>query len=158
MRGHGESRRYHHQYVGHNYRMENFQGAALSTKLKYLPEWTRQRHEHAALYSELLQGVAGIQPPVVKDFQSHAFHLYVIRARERDALQAHLDSKGVATGLHYPVPLHLQEVCAGLGYKEGDFPVAEQAAQEILSLPMFPELSREQVEYVCRCIRDFYGE
>lgn len=158
MRGHGESRRYHHQYVGHNYRMENFQGAALSTKLKYLPEWTRQRQEHAAMYSELLQGIAGIQTPVIRDFQSHAFHLYVVRARERDSLQAHLESQGVATGLHYPVPLHLQEACAGLGYTEGDFAVAEQAAQEILSLPMFPELTREQVEYVCGCIWEFYKE
>ncbi|WP_291321794.1 DegT/DnrJ/EryC1/StrS family aminotransferase, partial [Desulfonatronospira sp.] len=145
MRAHGESRRYHHQYMGHNYRMENIQGAVLGTKLKYLPDWTRQRQEHAALYNELLKDIREIRTPGIDGQAGHVFHLYVIRAGDRDALQAHLQGRGVSTGLHYPVPLHLQTACAGLGYKEGDFPAAEQAAREILSLPMFPELRREQV-------------
>ena len=157
MRGHGETTRYSHQYFGHNYRMENFQGAVLSTKLKYLSEWTARRQENATLYNDLLSGIREIRIPDKRDNAGHVFHLYVIRARDRDALQAHLQARGVSTGLHYPEPLHLQKACASLGYGPGDFPVAEQSAREILSLPMFPELSSAQIRYVCECLGEFYN-
>jgi dTDP-4-amino-4,6-dideoxygalactose transaminase/predicted nucleic acid-binding protein len=155
---HGETTRYFHQYFGHNYRMENFQGAVLSTKLKYLHQWTTQRQENAFLYSKLLSGIDEICVPTSRDGAGHVFHLYVIRARNRGALQKYLQRKGVSTGLHYPVPLHLQKACAHLGYKTGDFPTAEKAAEEILSLPMFPELNKAHIRYVCECIREFYQE
>ena len=153
---HGETTRYFHQYFGHNYRMENFQGAVLSAKLKYLPQWTTQRQENAALYSKLLSGIDEICIPTTRAGAGHVFHLYVIRARNREALQAYLQSRNVSTGLHYPVPLHLQKACAHFGYKAGDFPIAEKAASEILSLPMFPELTEAKIQYVCECIREFY--
>jgi dTDP-4-amino-4,6-dideoxygalactose transaminase len=155
---HGETTRYLHQYFGHNYRMENFQGAVLSTKLKYLHQWTTQRQENAVLYSKLLSGIDEIHVPPTRDGVGHVFHLYVIRARSRDELQEYLKGKGVFTGLHYPVPLHLQMACADLGYKAGDFPIAEKVAEEILSLPMFPEMTENQIRYVCQCIREFYEE
>ena len=154
---HGETTRYFHQYFGHNYRMENFQGAVLSTKIKYLPEWTSKRQENARLYNKYLSGIKEIQTPGIRDQVGHVFHLYVIRAKNRDGLKAHLQIKGVSTGLHYPVPLHLQEACAFLGYETGDFPIAEKAASEILSLPMFPELTEKQIRYVCKCVWEFYG-
>ncbi len=156
MHQHGESKRYHHQYAGHNYRMENIQGAVLDTKLTYLPEWTARRQQNAALYNELLADIPEIQTPDIRPAASHVFHLYVIRTPRRDALQKHLQEKGVATGLHYPLPLHLQEACHSLGYARGDFPQAEAAAAEILSLPMFPELREEQIRYVCGCVREFF--
>jgi len=157
MRDHGSEWKYHHEIPGHNYRMEGIQGAVLGVKLKHLNKWTEARRRNARLYDELLRDVPEIVTPKEMPYAKHVYHLYVIRTPQRDALQKHLESKGISTGLHYPVPLHLQKVFNNLGYKQGDFPVAEKLAGEILSLPMYPELTREQISYVCDSIREFFG-
>lgn len=155
VRQHGEIERYRHQVVGHNYRMEAFQGAVLSTKLKYIEEWTRKRQENARFYSELLADIEGIETPKELAGTDPVYHLYVIQTDDRDGLREYLQEHGIASGLHYPVPLHLQEAYEELGYGEGDFPVAEKAAGRILSLPMYPELSEAQIRYVCEQVKDF---
>ena len=154
----GEIERYRHNVIGHNYRMEAIQGAVLSTKLKFLDEWTKKRQKNAQLYNELLDGTKGIHTPKMIDSASSVYHLYVIQADDREGLQNYLQENGIATGLHYPVPLHLQEAYADLGYREGDFPVAEKAARRILSLPMFPELTERQIRYVCDKIREYVAK
>ena len=155
MRDHGSERKYHHEIYGHNYRMEGIQGAVLGVKLKYLAAWTQARRRVAARYNDLLKGVPGVITPKEMPYAKHVYHLYVIRVQRRDELQKHLEAKGVSTGLHYPIPLHRQKAFEGLGYKEGDFPVAERLANEILSLPMFPELTDEQIDYVSASIKEF---
>jgi len=152
---HGASVRYHHDVVGHNYRMEAFQGAVLCVKLKHIEKWTEKRQESAALYNELLNDVEEVIAPEIKKGRSHSFHLYVVRCQRRDELKEYLEKQGIATGLHYPVPLHLQKAYAHLGYKKGDFPVAEGYADEILSLPMYPELTEGQIRYVCDKIKEW---
>jgi len=127
----------------------------LATKLKYIEAWTRQRRENAALYTELLSDVAEIEIPAEREGTECVYHLYVIQTDKRDALQTFLGENGIATGLHYPIPLHLQEAYQHLGYKEGDFPVAEKAARRILSLPMYPELTENQIRYVCDKVKEF---
>ena len=155
LRQHGEIERYQHKVIGHNYRMEAFQGAVLATKLKYLGEWTQKRRRNAQLYNDLLAGVDGIETPKEMEGTYCVYHLYVIQADDRDGLRNYLQDKGVSTGLHYPVPLHLQEAYKHLGYSQGDFPVAEKAAKRILSLPMFPELTEAQIRYVCDKIKEY---
>lgn len=158
FRQHGEVERYRHVTVGHNYRMEAIQGAVLETKLQYLPEWTKQRCARARVYDDGLAGIDGVETPSCRSEAGSVYHLYVIRARDRDGLRRHLAKQGIETGLHYPVPLHLQPAYAGLGYARGDFPVAERAAQRVLSLPLYPELSDSQIERVCESIREYYAE
>ena len=155
IRQHGEIERYHHRVIGHNYRMEAIQGAVLGVKLKYLDEWTQKRQDHARLYNELLRHVPGIDTPKPMAGAASVYHLYVIQAHDRDGLRAYLEEQQIGTGLHYPVPLHLQEAYAHLGYNEGDFPVAERAAKRILSLPMYPELTEAQIRYVGEKIRNY---
>ncbi len=155
IRQHGEVERYHHGVVGHNYRMSALQGAALGVKLKYIEEWTEKRRKNAALYNELLGGVEGIEVPGEIDGVRCVYHLYVIQFDDRDGLMGYLGECGVTCGLHYPVPLHLQEAYKDLGYGVGDFPVAERAAGRILSLPMFPELTERQIRYVCDKVKEF---
>jgi dTDP-4-amino-4,6-dideoxygalactose transaminase len=154
---HGSARRYVHDTIGHNYRMEAIQGAVLNVKLKYIEAWTKLRQEHAALYNELLKDVGEITTPSVKDGRTHSYHLYVVRCERRDELKEFLEQQGVAAGLHYPIPLHLQKAYAHLGYRKGDFPAAEKSAGEILSLPIFPELTAEQIRYVVDTIKAFYA-
>jgi dTDP-4-amino-4,6-dideoxygalactose transaminase len=149
--------KYHHWEPGHNYRMEELQAALLHVKLRHLPEWTRQRRANAHRYTELLKGVAAVQCPRERAGTECAYHLYVVQAQQRDALSAYLKTKGIATGLHYPTPLHLQPAYASLGHKIGDFPMAERCASQILSLPMFPELTPAEVELICKEIRNFYA-
>jgi dTDP-4-amino-4,6-dideoxygalactose transaminase len=156
-RQHGEITRYHHVTVGHNYRMEAIQGAVLATKLKYLARWTEQRRSIAQLYTELLRNVDGISLPLPERDTYSVQHLFVIQSDNRDDLKDHLAECGIATAMHYPVPLHLQPAYAELGYGVGDFPVAEIAARRILSLPMFPELTKEQIVHVCDSIREFHA-
>jgi dTDP-4-amino-4,6-dideoxygalactose transaminase len=165
MREHGQSEKYHHEVLGHNYRMEGIQGAVLGVKLKYLNGWTEKRRAVAARYKELLAGVEEIVLPKEMPYARHVYHLFVIRVKKgggrretenrRDALMKYLNENGVATGLHYPVPLHLQNCFKYLDYKKGDFPVSEELAETGLSLPMYPEMSDEQVEYVCGVVRGF---
>ena len=156
LHDHGARVRYHHDVIGHNYRMEGIQGAVLAVKLKYIEDWTRRRQENAGLYSELLKDVPEVIPPRIKKGRTHSFHLYVIRARERDSLMKYLEDHGITTALHYPVPLHLQKAYSHLGYQKGDFPRAEEAASTILSLPMYPELTEEQIRFVVEHIKNFY--
>jgi dTDP-4-amino-4,6-dideoxygalactose transaminase len=158
FRDQGQSEKYHHDSYGHNYRMEAIQGAVLGVKLKYLPQWTAQRRAVAGKYRQLLGDLEQVSLPKEMPYAKHVYHLFVIRARRRDDLKAFLEQKGIGTGLHYPIPLHLQKAFQHLGYKKGDFPVAEKAADEILSLPMYPELTDQQIEYVCDSIREFYPQ
>jgi len=154
LREHGARTRYYHDEVGYNYRMEGIQGAVLNVKLKYLPGWTAARRRHAHRYHELLRDTP-LRLPLEAAGVESVYHCYVVRHPRRDTLRAHLEKMGVGTALHYPVPLHLQKCFAELGYKTGDFPVAERAARECLSLPIFPELTDGQVEYAAAMIREF---
>ncbi|MBC2694516.1 MAG: aminotransferase class I/II-fold pyridoxal phosphate-dependent enzyme [Desulfobacteraceae bacterium] len=155
IRQHGEIKRYHHSVVGHNYRMSAFQGAALSVKMQYIAEWTEKRQENARLYNELLAGIEGIQIPKEMPNSSCVYHLYVIQTDDRDGLREYLEQNGINTGIHYPISLHLQKVYEFLRYGKGDFPAAETAAKRILSLPMYPELTKGQISYVCEKVKEF---
>ncbi|QJT07738.1 DegT/DnrJ/EryC1/StrS family aminotransferase [Oceanidesulfovibrio marinus] len=155
FREHGQSAKYYHDEIGFNARLDGLQGAVLSVKLKQLEAWNQARRENAAVYMELLDGVPGLSLPRIAEGRTHIFHLFTVQHAERDALIEHLQSKGVACGIHYPVPIHLTKAYAHLGVPAGSFPVAEQCARQTLSLPMFPELAREQIEYVAGCIKDF---
>jgi dTDP-4-amino-4,6-dideoxygalactose transaminase len=157
LRDHGSSVKYHHDLVGHNFRMSEFQGAVLAEKCSHIERWTEKRRQVASWYDQGLNGIPGIVPPAVMEGVSHVYHLYVIQVKngKREALQEYLAENEVASGLHYPVPLHLTKAYQSLGYGKGDLPIAEQLAQEILSLPMYPELSDEQVEHVCNSIKEF---
>ena len=157
LRNHGQSRTYIHDCVGGNFRMASVQAVALSVKFRYLGGWTEKRRSNAARYNELLAGCPGITTPVELPGRKHIYHQYVVRCDQRDGLQAHLKAKGVASGVYYPLGLHVQECFKGLGYKEGDFPETERACREVLALPVHPELADEQVEYVAKSIREFCG-
>jgi dTDP-4-amino-4,6-dideoxygalactose transaminase len=154
LRDHGQAKKYQHQVVGYNMRLEGFQGAVLDVKLRKLDEWNSARRNNAALYSSQL-AESEVVTPKAPEHVEPVYHLYVIRTKKRDELQAHLQSKSIATGLHYPIPIHLQEGYAHLGYREGDFPVTERCAAEILSLPMFAELTGEEIAEVAREINAF---
>ena len=156
IRDHGSEKKYEHEILGHNYRMEGIQGAVLGVKMKYIQKWTELRREHATAYRELLGGLPEFVIPTETNATRHVYHLYVVRTPHRDKLQKHLQDRGISTGLHYPVPLHLAKAFADLGYRKGDFPVAEMAASQVLSLPMFPELTRDQIDYVVESIREFF--
>ncbi len=158
LREHGQSRKYHHETEGYNGRMDAIQAAFLRVKLRHLPAWNAGRRQVAAWYREALVEVSEVRVPVEAANTTHVWHLFVIQAQRRDTLQAHLNAQGVGTGLHYPVPLHLQNAYRHLGLGRGAFPVTERAAERILSLPMFPELSHQQVEHVADLIRAFYRE
>lgn len=148
----GAEKKYHHVLKGYNYRMEGIQGAILRVKLRHLEAWTEARRTHAALYSELM-AETGLGLPYVRPGDRHVFHVYAVLTSERDALQRRLQEAEVQTGIHYPIPVHLLEAHADLGYKAGDFPVTERIAREELSLPMFPELTLTQIEEVVSAIK-----
>jgi dTDP-4-amino-4,6-dideoxygalactose transaminase len=145
MRDHGQSRKYVHEFVGANGRLDAIQAGILTVKLRHLARWNEERRERAREYDALLRASgSGIAPPHVPSWSRHVYHLYVVRVPERDRVQRELAAAGIGTGIHYPVPLHLGPPYPGVPVGPGDFPVAERAAEEILSLPMFPELSRAQ--------------
>lgn len=156
LREHGSAQRYYHDEVGYNYRMEGFQGAVLGVKLKHLDTWTRERRRVAHRYHELLAGTP-LQLPKEAPGCESAWHLYVVRHPRRDDLKKHLEANQVGCALHYPLSLHLQKAYAHLGYKQGDFPVAEKAARECLSLPIYPELTDDQIQRVAQVIKDFFN-
>ena len=156
-RQHGAVVRYIHDIEGHNYRMEELQGAVLNVKIKYIDKWTNGRRHVAQRYRELLKDVKNITVPVEMPYAKHVYHLFEIRVPDREKLMKYLSEKGIDTGLHYPMPLHLQDAYKYRGYKQGDFPVAEKCCREILSIPVFPEMNDEQIEYVAKSIRDFYS-
>lgn len=154
IRDHGSERRYYHDRVGMNARLDEIQAVVLRAKLPHLTEWNQQRRRHAALYNQLLKGSPAITP-VEKAGNSHIYHLYVIRVPKRDELQAWLKERGIFTGIHYPVPNHLQPAMKSLGYNQGDFPITEQVVNEIISLPMFAELTDDEVDMVATGIKEF---
>lgn len=144
LRNWGQERKYHHALKGYNYRMDGLQGAILRVKLRYLEMWTAARRHNAAYYDELLSAAPGIQTPRQMSYARHVYHIYAIRTSQRDFLQNSLHARSIQTGIHYPIPVHLQEAHADLGYRCGDFPRSEHAAKNVLSLPMFAELTRDQ--------------
>jgi dTDP-4-amino-4,6-dideoxygalactose transaminase len=154
LRDHGQTERYHHAEVGYNARLEGIQGAVLGVKLQHLDRWNRARRAHAAVYEEELAG-AGVAIPFEAESCESVYHLFVIRSKRREALREHLGALGVQTGLHYPIPVHLQDAYATLGHREGDFPEAEAWARECLSLPMFAELSFQQMDEVIQGVKSF---
>lgn len=151
MRDWGQSNKYYHDVVGFNYRLEGLQGAILRVKLRHLNRWTEIRRECAARYDALLRP-AGVTIPEEMPYGRHVYHLYVIRSAQRAELMAQLNSAGIQTGIHYPIPVHLQRAHADLNYKAGDFPNSEVAANEVLSLPMHGDLTAEEVETVSSAI------
>jgi dTDP-4-amino-4,6-dideoxygalactose transaminase len=153
LRDWGQEKRYHHVLKGFNYRMEGMQGAILGVKLRHLEAWTELRRARAREYDALLTDAGGIKVPEQLAGRRHVYHIYAVRSAERDELQRMLQAEGIQTGLHYPIPVHLQEAHADLGYHVGDFPESEAAAREVLSLPMFPELTGAQVEQVAATMR-----
>jgi dTDP-4-amino-4,6-dideoxygalactose transaminase len=155
LRDHGQADRYYHDEVGYNYRMEAFQAAVLRVKLRHLPHWTMQRQRIASLYRERLLPLAGaghLDIPEEPIWSKGVYHLYVVLVDDRDRVRHELDQAGIGTGLHYPVPLHLQKALAYLGRGKGDFPVAEAIAARCLSLPIFPEMREEQVDVVVQAL------
>jgi len=153
LRDWGQERKYQHVLKGFNYRMEGVQGAILRVKLRHLDAWTEARRHHAACYDELLADIA-VQKPVEMPGTKHVYHVYAIRTPKRDQMQESLQAKEIQTGIHYPIPVHLQKAYADFGYELGDLPVTEQAARELLSLPMFAELQESQIEAVCTAVRE----
>ncbi|HET8655827.1 MAG TPA: DegT/DnrJ/EryC1/StrS family aminotransferase [Longimicrobiaceae bacterium] len=159
LRVHGGRQMYHHEEVGYNSRLDALQAAVLSVKLPYLSAWSEARRENAGYYDRGLAGVDGVVTPVVRPENESIVNQYTIRVLDgrRDALMAFLKERGVGSNVYYPLPLHLQECFAHLGYGEGDFPVSEAAAKEVLSLPVFPELTADERAYVVESIRAFFG-
>lgn len=156
IRDHGQEQKYYHSMEGYNGRLDAIQAGVLRIKLKRLAAWNESRRQNAKYYNELLSAIKGVTIPVEADFAKAVYHLYVILVDDRDGLQKYLGEKGIGTGMHYPVPLHLQKAYAHMGYKEGVFPVTENLAKRLLSLPMFPEQTREEIEYVCEVIKEYF--
>lgn len=157
LRDHGQVRKYYHESEGYNGRLDAIQAAILRIKLRRLRDWTESRRRAAVLYGQALAGIPEIRVPEEAPYARHVYHLYVIRAERRDELQQYLAERRIATGLHYPVPLHLQRAYEHLGLSRGTLPVSERCADAILSLPMFPELTESQIARVAEAIREFYG-
>lgn len=156
FRNYGSPKKYHHPVVGWNSRLDTVQAAVLSAKLPHLDTYNSKRYDAAVKYNRLLEGVGDLVLPQIPEKGSHVFHLYVVRTKRREELMNHLNSNGVSAVIHYPVPIHLHGAYSNLGYKAGDFPVAEQMCNEIVSLPMFPELTDEQIGYVAEQVKRFF--
>lgn len=156
LRDWGQEQRYHHLLKGFNYRMDAIQGAILRVKLRHLEAWTEARRTHARRYSSLLAGSPHLKIPVETAGRRHVYHVYAIRSRDRDGLQRVLSADGVPSGLHYPIPVHLQKAHADLGYQAGDFPVSEAAAWEVLSLPIYPEMPSQHIDQVAAALEYAY--
>ena len=159
LRVHGGRQMYHHEEVGYNSRLDALQAAVLSAKLPHLDGWSAARRRHAAFYDDALAGIDGLATPIVRDGNESIVNQYTLRVLggKRDALREHLTAHGVGCSVYYPVPLHLQECFAYLGYREGQFPESERACREVLSIPVYPELTETQTGYVAKTIRDFFG-
>jgi len=157
LRDHGSSARYHHDLVGMNARLDELQAAVLRAKLPHLDEWNAQRRANAADYARLLSDGDGMGVvPSAAAYAEHVFHLYVVRVPHRDQLREHLRDRGIGTGIHYPIPCHLQRAFRHLGYEEGDLPITEEAVGQVISLPMYPELTAAQRLQVVDAMREFY--
>ncbi len=154
LRDWGQERRYHHVVQGFNYRMDGIQGAILRVKLRHLPGWTAARRAHAAAYTRLLAD-SEVCTPSLMTYSNHVHHVYAILTPQREELQNSLQAAGIQTGIHYPIPVHLLEAHKDLGYREGDFPVAEKIAAQELSLPLYPELTQLQIETIASQVCSF---
>lgn len=153
LRDYGRVSRYSHKIKGYNSRLDTIQAVVLSAKLKRLDRWNKMRAEHAAYYCKLLKGIDGVVTPVTKPDRSHVFQTFAIRIKNRDRVVEKLKEDGISALVHYPIPIHLQEAYQELNHKRGDFPVSEAVADDILSLPMFPHMTKEQIEHVCDSIK-----
>lgn len=156
LRNYGSVEKYKHEVIGYNMRMDECQAAFLDVKLKYLNEWTVQRQQIAQCYNQLLKGVGDIMLPAVKEKATHVYHLYVIRTKQRDALQQYLNEHQIGTLIHYPVPPHLQGAYKDLHKGKGSYPIAQEIATTCLSLPVWPGMKKDEAEYVAETIRKFY--
>lgn len=159
LRVHGSNPKYYHRIIGGNFRLDEIQAAVLLVKLKYLDRWTESRQKNAGMYNQMLADVSAesFRTPAALPGYRHIYNQYSIRTAKRDELKAYLKENGVATEIYYPLPMHLQECFSYLRYKQGDFPVAEEAALTALALPVYPEMSREGLEYVVYCINEFFN-
>jgi dTDP-4-amino-4,6-dideoxygalactose transaminase len=155
-RVHGATKKYHHDYIGYNSRLDTLQAAILQVKLSHIDRAIQKRAEHAACYRELLKDIAEIKLPLIKHNNKAVNYVFCIQAENRDALERHLKEQGIGTSIYYPIPLHLQKCFDYLGYKKGDFPVAEKLCEKVLALPLFPELTEDEVAYVCESVKEFY--
>ena len=156
FRTHGSTKKYHHDYIGYNSRLDTLQAAVLNVKLAHIDRAIEKRAYHAALYREMLKDITGIKLPVIKEDNKEVNYVFCIKAEKRDELEKYLKSKEIGTFVYYPVPLHLQKCFEYLGHKKGDFPIAEQLCEFVLALPMFPELSEDEICFVCDSLKDFY--
>jgi dTDP-4-amino-4,6-dideoxygalactose transaminase len=154
LRNYGSTRKYHHALRGFNRRLDTLQAAVLRVKLQYLDTWSESRRQHAKMYSELLEHSA-VAVPARASYAESVYHLYVVRVKRREQIKAYLNAQGVATGIHYPTPIHLQPAYRDLNYKRGDFPITETYAEHVLSLPMYPELTSDLIAHVTSTIKDF---
>ncbi|MFA5145050.1 MAG: DegT/DnrJ/EryC1/StrS family aminotransferase [Candidatus Omnitrophota bacterium] len=154
LRDYGRKSRYEHVSLGYNSRLDTLQASILRIKLRHLDKWNAQRRKKAGIYNKELKGCTGIILPKEDDYTKHVYHQYVVRVKNRDEVMAGLNNEGIGVLIHYPIPLHLQEVYRNLGYKKGDFPVAERVAREIMSLPMYPNLEDKQVRFVSKSLRN----
>lgn len=157
LRTHGSVKTYYHDEVGYNSRLDALQAAVLHAKLPHLAKWSERRRENAAYYNDAFAGVADIVTPYVDPLNESIYNQYTIRVPRRDALQQHLKDRGIGSAIYYPLPLHLQPCFAYLGYREGSCPESERAAREVLSLPIYPELTRAQLDEVAGTVREFFG-
>jgi dTDP-4-amino-4,6-dideoxygalactose transaminase len=153
---HGSLQKYHHEIEGMNSRLDAIQAVVLSAKLNHIDDWNRARHDHGIKYNALLSGVSAVKCPELRDKAFHIFHVYCLQVPRREELAEYLKTQGISTGIHYPVALPFMPAYAYLGHQPSDFPVAYQGQGEILSLPMYPEMTDEQIEYVAQAIREFY--
>jgi dTDP-4-amino-4,6-dideoxygalactose transaminase len=158
LRNYGSTKKYKNSEIGHNMRLDELQAGFLNIKLKYIKDWTLQRQQIADLYFDLLKGIPNLILAEIHPFAEHVYHLFVVRTKMRNTLQRYLTSQGVGTLIHYPTPPHLQEAYSHLGYKKGDFPIAEELAETSLSLPIWPGMNKEMVSYVCQNVRNFFKQ
>jgi dTDP-4-amino-4,6-dideoxygalactose transaminase len=156
LRVHGATQKYFHSVVGYNSRLDTLQAAILNVKLKYLDQWSAKRKEKASFYDSAFENL-DLDTPKVEAFNGHIYHQYTIAVKKRDSLKEHLLKNQIGFSIYYPLPLHLQECYKSLGYKEGDFPVSEERAKQVISLPIFPEITREEQEFVVGTIKEFYS-
>jgi dTDP-4-amino-4,6-dideoxygalactose transaminase len=154
LRDHGQAKKYHHEVEGYNGRLDALQSSVLRVKLRYLPQWNESRRKNAQTYMKLLRNINSITLPTVDPNCLSVFHLFVVQVENRDMVQEALSKKGISTGLHYPIPIHLQKAYAHMGLNSGSFPITESCAERLLSLPMFPELTEEQIAFVSDGLRE----
>jgi len=158
LREYGQKKKYMHEFIGFNSRLDEIQAGVLRVKLRYLDEWNEQRRKNAKIYNEFLSETKledKMTLPTEKSYAKHVYHLYVIRTKDRDRLKNWLENKGVATGIHYPIPVHMQRAYSP--FKKANLPITEIVAREVLSLPMFPELTYNEIDYICNTISEFYA-